>query len=548
MMGSSYNTTKLTLSLCLMLVILTLNYTEMVGGLTQLSSTTSGPAGRKLLQTQNVSEPARESDDTVRVDPLDNLKKYRGGYDIRKKHYWSSTIFTGIYGYAIGVFWLLCGLAYGGFLLATTTCCNSNNRKLQKKKKGSHCHNKYCYLWWPIILATLFTILAITASGLVLGGTVKFHSRAKTVVDIIIDTANEATKTIYNTTGAMKDISTNLQGTNSSDPEASTFLNTTSQQLDSTAADIHRQARKNRRLIDTLLKIMYIVTMVVISLTLTAVIALSAFGILKLRRPLHLLLILCWLLTVFCWLFFGMYFFIEKFAGDTCTALEDFQQDPYNSSLSSILPCDELLSAKPVLSDVSAGVYDLVNKVNANITEIQGTSYIQVCNPFSGPPQYQYQPDNCPTNAIPIGDIPQVLRLFTCSDDANNGTCNGGVYMSSTDFRTIEAYSSSIQDLLNAYPGMESLVECQTVKDAFTEILHKHCKPLKKNAHMVWASLVFLSTVMVALVMIWITEAHHERKYHFSDGSVKPHSVAANTLESGTAKALDNDSNPNSVL
>lgn len=53
-----------------------------------------------------------------------------------------------------------------------------------------------------------------------------------------------------------------------------------------------------------------------------------------------------------------------RFEGDTCTALEDFQKDPYNSSLSSILPCNELLSAKSLLSDVSAGIYNLVNEVN----------------------------------------------------------------------------------------------------------------------------------------------------------------------------------------
>ena len=53
-----------------------------------------------------------------------------------------------------------------------------------------------------------------------------------------------------------------------------------------------------------------------------------------------------------------------RFEEDTCTALEDFQKDPYNSSLSSILPCEELFSAKSVLSDVSAGIYNLVNEVN----------------------------------------------------------------------------------------------------------------------------------------------------------------------------------------
>ncbi|WVY91916.1 hypothetical protein V8G54_037430 [Vigna mungo] len=52
-------------------------------------------------------------------------------------------------------------------------------------------------------------------------------------------------------------------------------------------------------------------------------------------------------------------------------ALDNFQENPYNNSLSSLLPCDELLSAKSVLSDVSAGIYDLVNKCcsRANLKE-----------------------------------------------------------------------------------------------------------------------------------------------------------------------------------
>lgn len=61
-----------------------------------------------------------------------------------------------------------------------------------------------------------------------------------------------------------------------------------------------------------------------------------------------------------------------RFSGDTCTAIEEFQRDPYNNSLSSILPCNELRSAKSVLVDVSGGIYDLVNqvKVNSNILQL----------------------------------------------------------------------------------------------------------------------------------------------------------------------------------
>ena len=58
----------------------------------QLMFLLPGFKGRNLLQTDNVSEPIRQSDDTVRVDPLDSFKKYRGGYNITNKHYWSVSV------------------------------------------------------------------------------------------------------------------------------------------------------------------------------------------------------------------------------------------------------------------------------------------------------------------------------------------------------------------------------------------------------------------------------------------------------------------------
>ncbi|KAF5775154.1 hypothetical protein HanXRQr2_Chr13g0608861 [Helianthus annuus] len=255
-----------------------------------------------------------------------------------------------------------------------------------------------------------------------------------------------------------------------------------------------------------------------------------------------LLIVLCWLITVLCWVFFGAYFFLSRFAGDTCTALEGFQQDPYNNSLSSILPCDELLLAESVLNDVSAGVYKLVNEVNANISRMQQDSSFGVCNPFSGQPEYNYQPNNCSENDIRIGDIPEADYLCgSCgwslqwrdSDIRKHGVCNGGIPISGNDFRTAIAYTSSIQVLLNSYPGMESLLHCQTVKDAFAEILENHCNPVKREVKIVWAGLVFLSIVMVFLVLTWIVEAYHARNHRFSDGSVKPHHVDDHVIELG---------------
>lgn len=530
-MGSTHATL-----LVVSLIFLVILGSNLIAG--QTFSSNSSEPGTNVLAVNNGSQTVMQPDDTVRVDPLKDFKKYRGGYDIKNKHYWSSTMFTGVHGYVIGVIWLLGGIAYGGFLLATVFCCK--NRRNEKLKKRSPCHKQCCL--WPILLAIFFTIIAITASGLVLGGNAKFHSRAKTVVDIIIDTANNATKTMYNTTGAMKDMKESLGASNQSTAvQASSFLTSTSDQLDVEAADIQRQARKNRRLIDKGLKIVYIVTTVTISLNLAALIALSVCGTLRLRRPLNILIAVCWILTVLCWIFFGLYFFLQNFSRDSCTALESFQQNPYNNSLSSILPCDQLLSAKPVLFDVSQGIYSLVNQVNANLSTIQGLPYT-VCNPFSAPPEYQFQPDKCPSNAIRIGDIPQVLKVFTCSS-FDNGTCASGQFISPNDYTTVEAYTRSIQSLLNVYPEMENLVECQTVKDAFSEILLYHCKPLKRYIRMVWTSLVFLSLVMVFLVLIWAKLAQHEQEHHSLDGSVKPHSSVAKEPETGT-KDTSNHTSP----
>jgi hypothetical protein len=41
----------------------------------------------------DVSEQIIQKDNTIRVDPLDNFKKYRGGFNITNKNYWSVSFF-----------------------------------------------------------------------------------------------------------------------------------------------------------------------------------------------------------------------------------------------------------------------------------------------------------------------------------------------------------------------------------------------------------------------------------------------------------------------
>ncbi|PNX93510.1 hypothetical protein L195_g016664 [Trifolium pratense] len=297
---------------------------------------------------------------------------------------------------------------------------------------------------------------------------------------------------------------------------ASSNLDSAAEKLDDASANIETQARKNRRLINNGLKIVFVTTTMIMCLNLVAVTVLSVSGVLRLRRTLYL------------------------FSSDACIALDNFQENPYNNSLSSILPCQELLKAKPVLSQFSAGIYDLVNEVNANIS-MQATTYpnlVHVCNPFSAPPNYFYQPENCPDNTIRIGDIPKVLKPFTCLD-ANDGTCENGNFITNSEYAKVETYTNSIQDLLNVYPSMEHLLECQLVKDAFSQVLVNHCKPMKRYAKMAWVGMVFLGVIMVLLILLWTIKASHEHCYHISDGSVEPHFEVPNGLKSRVDKEIE---------
>ncbi|KAG9444664.1 hypothetical protein H6P81_016004 [Aristolochia fimbriata] len=486
--------------------------------------------GRKLLQEGKVSQPAKPEDDTVRVDPLDSLKKYRGGYDISNKHYWSSTIFTGIPGYSIGVAWLLCGLVFAIFLIINSICFPNKGKK---SFKTPNCSTQRHF--WHILLGTIFTVLAITATGVVLGGSSRFHSRSRTVKNIVLETADDASETLYNVTRVIRTMPDSLLLF-----DASGRLNSTADWLDAEAANIQRQANKNRRWVNLGLTIMYATTTGFIALNLVAILALLVLGFIRKDRLFYLLITLCWVVTALCWMCFGAYFFIEKFAGDTCTALEDYRTDPSNSSLSSILPCDDLVSAQPALQDVKAELYDLINQVNSNLSsqpESSLLSQVRICNPFSGSPKYTYQPQNCPANTIQIGDIPQIMIGYTCSGNQSEACIPDIIY------DEVLVYTRAVQNILDAFPGMENLVDCKLVNDAINEILFEQCKPVKKFIRMVWVALAALSSIMVILILNWTAKAFHDRQKHSSDGSVNPHSATTDSSDEYETNTSD-DSTP----
>jgi hypothetical protein len=121
------------------------------------------------------------------------------------------------------------------------------------------------------------------------------------------------------------------------------------------------------------------------------------------------------------------------------------------------------------------------------------------------------------------------LRRYACLETDETDCTQAKYILSASDYSKIQVYTNSIQNILDVFPGMERLVNCQLVKDAFSEILLNQCEPLNKYAHMTWAAMAVLSTLLMLFSIAWISESLHERWHCTLDKSVKPH-MSSNSM------------------
>ncbi|WVZ03744.1 hypothetical protein V8G54_024550 [Vigna mungo] len=111
-----------------------------------------------------------------------------------------------------------------------------------------------------------------------------------------------------------------------------------------------------------------------------------------------------------------------------------------------------------------------------------------------------------------------VLKHHTCVSK-NKEKCGSSINsMNVGEYSLLKTYTNLLQSILNLYPRMEKLIECQLVKDALSQIILKHCKPLKIFSRMTWIAVMFLAVFMVFFLVIWTIRACQDHsRHHRSD-------------------------------
>nr|KYP52377.1 hypothetical protein KK1_025682 [Cajanus cajan] len=437
-----------------------------------------------------------------RPDPLRHFKNYNGDFDVRNKHYVASAAFTGVHGYAFACVWLLCGLALAIFMIVKYLCGGSVSLP---------CLNHY-YLH-IFFLLLFFTSLAIVASSFVLATSQKTLRRTEKLKESVVGIGEDALGTISKVIKTTNQMQFLLLPYN---PQICASLNSTTQDLRSNSRVIRRFIDKSGQSIDKATHTSYIAHFVVLTINLVTLVAALVLMLLH-WRPGFIIIIFCfWILTSLCWFLTGFDFFLNTFADDACSAFEDFEENPQNSSLGSMLPCiDESFSGK-LIANIGYTIHRFIVELNTNMSviyrllgiseeneELMGA--IKICDPFSGALNFSYVPQSCPQDAIRIGDLSKI----TCHKEVSTREeCRKeGRFLPEASYNMAHAYSRSIQDLLDIYPDLQTLAKCTVVKNKVAEIVSHQCRPIRMSTKLLWSSMLSLSIIMVVLVFTWLVEA-----------------------------------------
>ncbi|KAB1214913.1 hypothetical protein CJ030_MR5G024519 [Morella rubra] len=415
--------------------------------------------------------PADQKPQFKRPDPLSHFHRYNGGFDIRNKHYWSSAAFTGVHGYAIAGVWLLCGLGFG---IAVTVKNPSSSSGLFIK----HLDHHYFLMF---LLLLLFTFLAIgtdqvsvcasswvsrVASSVVLASIQSTLWRTEKLKRTILKMGGDARQAIQKVIHAMTEMQFLLLPY---DPNTSLTLNTTSHRLGRESRIIRSFVDKTGHSFDLAIHTSYTAHLVIVAINLAMVVAALV------------LLLLHW------------HPGLTTFADDTCSAFAEFEQNPQNNSLSSLLPCMNPPSAERIMVGTGYTIHTYIAQLNSKITEYYRVLGLdeqsgdlfgvkKICQPFSGAPSYSYMPESCPKGVIQVGDLPNVLARFTCHENHSSEDCESdGKFLPEASYDIVSAFSRSVQYLLDVYPDLQSLTECSFVKNIFSDIVSHQCRPFKEK-------------------------------------------------------------------
>ncbi|GMN49948.1 hypothetical protein TIFTF001_019109 [Ficus carica] len=399
---------------------------------------------------------------TRRKDPLDGFNYYKGGWNIRERHYFSSVGFTAAPLFVLASTWFL-GFGVCMLVIGLCHCC------------CQHQHSGYSHTAYSLslIFLLLFTIASIVGCVVLYMGQEKFHDDTTNTLDYVVQQADSVVKSLGNVSyylKAAKDVGI-AQIVLPSKIQQS--IDSVEQKINVSSTFLERETKKNADDIQRVLDYVRL-TLVIVA----AVMMLLAFlgfllSVLGMRRLVYILVVIGWILVTVTFILGGTFLLLHN----------------------SVPP-----EAAPIFFNQSGPLVPIL------------------CNPFHS----NITVRRCSDVEVNFNNAGQEWKKYICQVSETD-ICTSTGRLTPTYYDQLMAISGMASALYNYGPLLVDLGDCNFVRRTFRNISADHCPGLKRNSRAIVIGLVLVSCgVMISLIfwLFFVRERKHSGyRKHFESGS-----------------------------
>ncbi|KAI3875451.1 hypothetical protein MKX03_032157 [Papaver bracteatum] len=449
---------------------------------------------------------------TIRPDILSGFRRYRGGWDIRNRHYWASVGFTGSAGFILAALWFVCF----GFAVVVHHCCRWN---LGMKHKVSESQHKIC-----LILLLVLTCAAATGCILLSVGQDEFHGEVMHALTYVATQSDYVVQTLRNVTQYLS-IAKNIKVDQLFlSPDVKDEIDKLNMDLSAAANTLTEKTCENSGRIKKLFNAVRsaLISMAAVMLLLSLLgLLLSVLGH---QHAIYIFIWSGWLLVAVTFLLLGVFIILNNAISDTCVAMDEWVENPNDeTALSNILPCVDQVTTSKTLTQSKEVINQLVNIANTAIWSFanwdpppqntfaysnqSGPLMPPLCSPFDS----QLHDRPCASQEVSFSNASLVWQNYTCTVSAL-GLCTSAGRITPNMYTQLVAAVDVTYALDHYTPPLLSLQDCNFVRDTFRNITVKYCSPLEGFLRMVNAGLVLISMGTMMCLILWILYANHPRR------------------------------------
>ncbi|KAH0643791.1 hypothetical protein KY289_034765 [Solanum tuberosum] len=449
---------------------------------------------------------------TYRKDPLNNFKRYTGGWNISNRHYWASVAFTAAPFFVVALIWFVIFALCLLFICLCYCCC----------RRVPYGYSRIAYAL-SLILLILFTITAVVGCIILYIGQGKFHSSTVNTLDYVVHQANTTADSLRNVSGylaAAKLIAVDqvlLPGS------VQTDIDRIQTKINSSANTLASKTEDNKDdiagLVESVRLALIILSAIMLLLTFLGFV-LSIFGM---QAFVYILVIFGWILVTGTLILCGIFLVLHNVTADTCVAMNQWVQHPLaHTALDDILPCVDNATAQETLTkskEVTSKLVDVVNQVITNISNNNfspsfrplyynqsGPKLPILCNPF-----YSDLTDrSCSPGEVDLSNATKVWDNYVCQVSPS-GTCSTTGRLTPVIYGQMAAAVNVSFGLYHYGPFLVDLEDCDFVRQTFGDIYSIYCPGLQRYSKWVYIGLVMVGLAVLFSLTFWVIYGRERR-------------------------------------